>query len=179
MQRRGWFSIFIPITSFRGFDGDVNCVCWWNRDPISKHRLDAPCSTPHRRCAATDPHPGILYWMRKAAVRRCEHQMHDNGCLPGGGSKVKPCHSDAVEAWGAALSGSTPAREKAPAQPVGLAHQPHRKHPAIDRPMSYENHAETGCVLQDQPGSSRLANLLSYPLLRWYIDNVLCCLARS
>jgi hypothetical protein len=46
-----------------------------------------------------------------------------------GRSKLKACVSYAAGAWGPALTRSTPARENAPRAPVGLARQPHRKHP--------------------------------------------------
>jgi hypothetical protein len=105
----------VNVVQSRGFDDDVNCVCCWNSGAVDSHRVDAPCSaSSHRRRAAADPHPGIPSWMRKTVAHWCEHQMHCSHSLPGGGSKVKPCHSDAVEAWGAPLSGSTPARETAP-----------------------------------------------------------------
>lgn len=105
-------------------------------DPRACARFGVPCSTP----VAAARRPTLIRAMCrmcKTAVCGCVHAAHDNRCLPGEGREVKPRHSDAVEAWRAALTERTPARENTSRAPVGLARQPHRFHPA---PLPQESH---------------------------------------
>jgi hypothetical protein len=95
----------------------------------------APRSAPSHRCAALTYVPGQRNQPCKTG---CVLLGDDAMIAVRGRSKLKACHSAAVEAWGAARERGTPARGNAPRASVGLARQPHRFHPAPSPQESHE-----------------------------------------
>ena len=89
-----------------------------------------PCRQPSlRRAAETDPHPGyVAGCVRQRCVRvftRCT-----TPAVARRGSRAKSSHLNAGGAWRAALTKRTPARERTPAQPVGMGSHADSRHPA-------------------------------------------------
>jgi len=108
--------------------GDVRCKTTWPLLCLCVLRAGLAAS-PVTASRGDDPHPGVLRCVQDSGVRAV-WTMHHSRCQPGEGCKLKACHSVAVEAWGPALTRSTPARENAPRAPVEPARRPHRFHPA-------------------------------------------------